>query len=102
MPRDEFDRLERRWRKRPLFLPRRQRVPRWPLALLVAVLVAVFVWQQPTAGLIERVQQALVASGFRVPEPPQASAEPGGPGTADAGFAQAPDLQQGEPGDGRD
>lgn len=37
MPRDEFERLERRWRERPLFLERPSDKPRW---LLVAVLLA--------------------------------------------------------------
>jgi len=95
MPRDEFERLERRWRKQPLFL--RRRSPRWPLVMLVAGLAAVFVWQQPTAGLIERVQRALVAGREVAPAPPQASAESGGAGTADAGVTQAPGIQGAEP-----
>jgi hypothetical protein len=38
MPRDEFERLERRWREQPLFLDRPSRKPLWLLfALLVAV-----------------------------------------------------------------
>jgi hypothetical protein len=36
MPRDEFERLERRWRERPLFLERPSRRPLWALVLLMA------------------------------------------------------------------
>lgn len=102
MPRDELDRLEGRWRKQPLFLPRRRRLPRWPIALLLAALVAVVVWQQPTAGLMERVQRVMEAGGAVAPQPPQASAAPGGTGTADDGFTQTPDIQHGEPSDRQD
>jgi hypothetical protein len=100
MARDELDRLERRWRARPMFRPRRRRLPRWPLALLLAALVAALVWRQPTAGLIERVQRALVAGG--VGAPPQASPGPGGAGAGDAGGTQAQGTQRGEQGEERD
>jgi hypothetical protein len=35
MPKDEFERLERRWRERPLFLEPPRRGPRWVLVLLL-------------------------------------------------------------------
>jgi len=38
MPKDDFERLERRWRERPLFLERPSRRPLWVLfALLLAM-----------------------------------------------------------------
>jgi hypothetical protein len=95
MPRDEFERLERRWREQPLFLPRRRRLPRWPLVLLVAVLAAALLGQVPTAGLIERLQQALAAGMVVAPGSPQAGAVPKGTGSADAGLAKAPGAPQG-------
>jgi hypothetical protein len=98
MPRDELC-----WRavgEAALFLPqRRTPVAHCPTARL---LVAVVVWQQPTAGLMERVQRVMEAGGAGAPQTPQASASTGGTGTADAGFTQTPDIQQGEPSDPRD
>jgi hypothetical protein len=41
MPKDEFERLERRWRERPLFLDPPRRGPRW-LLLLLLLLVGAF------------------------------------------------------------
>lgn len=38
MPRDDFARLERRWREQPLFLPRRRRLPLWPVVVALLVL----------------------------------------------------------------
>jgi hypothetical protein len=102
MPRDEFERLERRWREQPLFLPRRRRLPRWSSVLLVAALAAALLGQVPTAGLIERLQQALAAGVVVTPASPQAGAEPKGTGSADAGLAQAPGAPEGnqaKPGD---
>jgi hypothetical protein len=101
MPRDEFERLERRWREQPLFLPRRRRLPRWPLVLL-AVLAAVLLGQAPTAGLIARLQQALAAGVVVAPGSPPAGAEPKGTGSADAGLAQAPGAPQGNQAKPRD
>jgi hypothetical protein len=98
MPRDEFERLERRWREQPLFLPRRRRLPWWPLALFLAVLVVALVGQQPTAGLIERVQRVLAVGGATAPAQAQTDGEAGSTGAADAGFAQAPGVQKREPG----
>ena len=39
MPRDEFERLERRWRERPLFSDRPKRRPVWILAGIAATLI---------------------------------------------------------------
>jgi hypothetical protein len=69
MPRDEFERLERRWRERPLFL---EPPPRRPLSLAVALLVAVIVFLGVTAvGLpaAEGLLASLLAPG------PEAAAE---------------------------
>jgi len=35
MPKDDFERLERRWRERPLFLERPSRKPFWVLLVLL-------------------------------------------------------------------
>jgi len=35
MPKDDFERLERRWRARPLFLERRSRKPLWVFVMLL-------------------------------------------------------------------
>jgi hypothetical protein len=59
MPRDDFAHLERRWREQPLFLPRRRRLPLWPLVLgLVALggalgttLIDPRGWEDLSAGL---------------------------------------------------
>lgn len=40
MPRDDFARLERRWREQPMFLPRRRRLPIWPLVLTLFAMTA--------------------------------------------------------------
>lgn len=59
MPKDDFERLERRWRNRPLFLERRSRTPVWVfLMLLLAVgLLLGFAAIDPPGsdGLIERL-----------------------------------------------
>jgi hypothetical protein len=66
MPRDDFTRLERRWRKRPLFLPRRRHLPISPgLVLLVAlggVLASALFGVKPLADLTAAVRQAFNAS----------------------------------------
>jgi hypothetical protein len=41
VPKDEFERLERQWRERPLFLERPRRAPVWAFAVLL-VGIAVF------------------------------------------------------------
>jgi hypothetical protein len=62
MPRDDFERLERRWRERPLFLDRPSRKPLWLLlALLAAVglLLGVVAVDPPSA---QRVVEGLTTS----------------------------------------
>jgi hypothetical protein len=38
MPRDDFARLDRRWREQPLFLPRRRRLPLWSVVIALLAL----------------------------------------------------------------
>ncbi len=59
MPRDDFSQLERRWREQPLFLPRRRRLPLWPLVLALLALAGALGttlidprgWEDLSAGL---------------------------------------------------
>jgi len=66
MPKDDFERLERRWRKRPLFLKRRSHKPVWVLVmLLLAVgLLLGFAAIDPTSpdGLFERLTKGPAAT----------------------------------------
>jgi hypothetical protein len=66
MPRDDFARLERRWRARPLFLPRRKRLPWWALVttvlvVLVAALTSSLLGPKPMELLVESLGGAVSA-----------------------------------------
>ncbi len=65
MPRDDFARLERRWREQPLFLPRRRHLPLWPLVialLCVAVTLGSMLFdQEQLAGMIAGAEKAFNA-----------------------------------------
>lgn len=69
MPKDDFARLERRWRERPLFGPPRRRRPRLKLA---AVLIAVLT----LAGLVVVQGPAAVERIARLVDAPAPALEP--------------------------
>jgi hypothetical protein len=80
MPRDEFARLERRWRERPLFLPRRRRLARWPLLLALlagaGTLASALVDRGQLAALALRLEAAFGRDAIAdpIPAPPTPTA----------------------------
>jgi hypothetical protein len=78
MPRDDFASLERRWREQPLFLARRRRPPRWPLAVaLLALSVAlgsILLGQKQVAALIAGLEAAFDAHATQSTAPSDSAA----------------------------
>ena len=72
MRRDDFARLERRWREQPMFLPRRRRLPRWPLVIALLALAA---WLG--SALLDRGPLEVLADRFNTAF--DADANPGRP-----------------------
>ncbi|MEA3276645.1 MAG: hypothetical protein U9Q81_15395 [Pseudomonadota bacterium] len=76
MPKDEFERLERRWRKRPLFPRRRSRGPLWllaGLAITISLLLGLAAIERPSA---EQLFHRLMNVGVDAPANQTAHATP--------------------------
>lgn len=76
MPRDDFARLERRWRQRPMFLPRRRRLWHWPIVIALFALSAAFgatlLDRNQVVGLVVGLEEAFNL-GADAPYPKAAS-----------------------------
>jgi len=82
MPRDDFARLERRWRERPLFLARRRRLPRWPWRVVLLALAGALSFSL----LAPDQREALTAAAWALLD---GGAGPGGPADAQRPTASA-------------
>jgi hypothetical protein len=89
MPRDDFARLERRWRERPLFLPRRRRLPWWALGAVLVALAATLTLSllgpRPVERLVDSLGGAVNANAGPSTPPTGGSSAPAT--TADARLA---------------
>jgi hypothetical protein len=78
MPRDDFTSLERRWRERPLFLPRRRRLPLWPAIIALPALAAGLGWalldRNQVAGLVAGLEATFDANANQSAAPPNSTA----------------------------
>jgi hypothetical protein len=89
MPRDDFARLERRWRERPLFLPRRRRLPWWALGavflVLAVTLTSSLLGRKPMHLLVDSLGGAVNANADPSASPAARTGD--APATVDARFA---------------
>jgi hypothetical protein len=78
MPRDDFASLERRWREQPLFLPRRRRLPLWPVAVALLALAvglgSILLDRKQVAGLIAGLEAAFDANATQPAAPSDSTA----------------------------
>jgi hypothetical protein len=89
MPRDDFASLERRWREQPLFLPRRRRLPLWPLVVALLALAGALGstaldprgWNDLTAGIMDAFDARANPAG----RPAERTAGPASPGQPASG-----------------
>jgi hypothetical protein len=82
VPKDEFERLERRWRERPLFLEEPRRSPVWTLALLLLCLGVFLGFAAVGPSGLDRLVARFTTGGAAVAAAQDAGAVPIGLDTA--------------------